>query len=137
MGFSAFFGATSSLHAETLALLTGLRICVQKGVIDVSIQLDSLVLVGILQRRLQCPWHICGEVWQIWNLVRDPSRFSHCFREANKVADALANVGVAHPHQAVQLYEHWSDWPRLARGGVSLDSMGFPSLRTGFDRSRI
>ncbi|XP_071939035.1 uncharacterized protein [Coffea arabica] len=77
-----------------------------------------------------CPWHIRGEVRQIWNLVRDPSRFSHCFREANKVADALANVGVAHPHQVVQLYEHWSDCPRLARGGVSLYSMGFPSLRT-------
>nr|XP_027097552.1 uncharacterized protein LOC113717098 [Coffea arabica] len=77
-----------------------------------------------------CPWHIRGEVRQIWNLVRDPSRFSHCFREANKVADALANIEVAHPHQAVQLYEHWSDWPQLARGGVSLDSMWVPSLRT-------
>ncbi|XP_071909825.1 uncharacterized protein [Coffea arabica] len=125
----AFFGQTSSLHAEALALLTGLRICGQKGVTDVSIQLDSQVLVGILQHRLQCSWHVRGEVRQIWSLVRDPSRFSHCFREANKVADALANVGVAHPHQDVQLYEHWSDWPRLARGGVSLDSMGVPSFR--------
>nr|XP_027066533.1 uncharacterized protein LOC113692333 [Coffea arabica] len=129
VGFSAFLGQTSSLHAEALALLTGLRICGQKGVTDVSIQLDSQVLVGILQHRLQCPWHVRGEVRQIWSLVRDPSRFSHCFREANKVADALANVGVAHPHQAVQLYEHWSDWPRLARGGVRLDSIGVPSFR--------
>ncbi|XP_071909537.1 uncharacterized protein [Coffea arabica] len=77
----------------------------------------------------ECPWHVRGEVRQIWSLVRDPSRFSHYFREANKIADALANVGVAHPHQDVQLYEHWSDWPRLARGGVSLDSMGVPSFR--------
>ena len=41
VGFSAFFGVTSSLHAETLALtlalLTGLWICAQKGFANISI----------------------------------------------------------------------------------------------------
>ncbi|XP_027060834.1 uncharacterized protein [Coffea arabica] len=53
--FSAYFGEASSLRAEALALVTGLRLCGQKGFTNVSIQVDSLVLVGILQRRLLCP----------------------------------------------------------------------------------
>ena len=129
VGFSAFFGVTSSLQVETLALLTGLQICAQKGFMNVSIQLDFLVLVGILQRQLHCHWHIRWEVQQIWKLAGDPSRLVHCFRKANNVTDILANVEVAHPHHVVKLYEHWNEWLRLARGGISLDSMGAPSVR--------
>ncbi|XP_071906080.1 uncharacterized protein [Coffea arabica] len=129
VGFSAFLEVTFSFQVETLALLMGLRICVQKGFTNVSIQLDSLVLVGILQLRLHYPWHIRLEVRQIWKLAGDPPRLFHYFREANKVTDTLANVGVAHPHHAVKLYEHWNEWPRLACGGISLDSMGAPSVR--------
>ncbi|XP_071916279.1 uncharacterized protein [Coffea arabica] len=129
VSFSAFFGETSSFQAEALALLTGISVCAQQGFTDVRVQLDSMVLVGILTRRLHCPWHIRWEVRQIWKLAAVPTTFSHCFREANKVADILANVGVAHPHQTVKIYEHWSEWPRMARGGIGLDSIGLPSVR--------
>ncbi|XP_071900959.1 uncharacterized protein [Coffea arabica] len=40
MAFSAFFGKRLSLHAEALALLTGLQ-CVEKGFTNVEIQSDS------------------------------------------------------------------------------------------------
>ncbi|XP_071926511.1 uncharacterized protein [Coffea arabica] len=65
VAFSAFFGKRLSLHAEALALLTGLQLCVEKGFANVEIQSDSQVLVGILQRRFRCPWRIQNEVDQI------------------------------------------------------------------------
>ena len=46
--FSTFLGDTSSLHGETMALLLGLRECAERGFGNVGVQLDFLVLVGIL-----------------------------------------------------------------------------------------
>ena len=97
LAFSAFFGESSSLHAEVPAMLIGLQICVKKGFVNVGFQSDSQVLIGVLQRRLRCPWQIRHDIEQIWGMVEEAAQFSHCFREANRVADILANVGVAHP----------------------------------------
>ena len=55
VAFSVFFGKRLSLHAEALALLTGLQLCVERGFANVEIQSNSQVLVGILQRRFRCP----------------------------------------------------------------------------------
>ena len=129
VGYSAFLGVNTSLRAEALALLTGLRLCVHKGYTQVRVQSDSLVLVGILQRRFQCPWHIRREVAHIWQIVDDPGLFSHCFREANKVADILANEGLLHPQVPVTVYDQAHNLPQLAKGEVRMDKLGFPSIR--------
>ena len=72
VGYSVFLGVGTSLRAEVLALLAGLRLCGQKGFTQVRVQSDSLVLIGILQRRFQCPWQIRREVFQIWQLAEGP-----------------------------------------------------------------
>ncbi|XP_027098892.2 uncharacterized protein [Coffea arabica] len=71
VAFLAFFRETTCLRAETLALLIGLQTCVHRGFINLWVESDSLVLVGVLQRRIQCPWQIRREVRQIWRLVED------------------------------------------------------------------
>ncbi|XP_027118706.2 uncharacterized protein [Coffea arabica] len=129
LAFSAYLGETTSLHAETSALLIGLRECAQRGFGNVGVQLDSLVLVGILQKTFQCPWHIRRAVWQIWQLLGDSPRVAHCYREANKVADILSNVGVSHPGHQVRVYEHVGLIPQLVRGALRLDRLGLPSVR--------
>ncbi|XP_027183778.1 uncharacterized protein LOC113782066 [Coffea eugenioides] len=110
VGFSAFFGETSSLQAEALALLTGLRVCAQQGFTDVRVQLDFMFWWGFLHDSFTVLGTSTG-------------------RETNKVADILANVGVAHPHHVVKIYEYWSESSRMACGGIGLDSMGLPSVR--------
>ena len=129
IGFSAYLGETTSLCAEVRALLIGLQTCVHRGFQNLYVQSDSLLLVGILQNRIQCPWKIRREIRQIWQLVKDPDRFSHCYREANKVADALSNVGVFHPEHQVKLYEAFNSFPTMARGAIRLDRLGMPSIR--------
>ena len=57
------------------------------------------------------------------------SRGSHCFREANKVADILANVGILHPQDHVRVYHQLCSLPQLARGEVRLNMLGLPSIR--------
>ncbi|XP_027156179.1 uncharacterized protein LOC113756908 [Coffea eugenioides] len=104
IGYSVCLGVSTSLRAEVLALLAGLRLCHQRGFTQVRVQSDSLVLVGILQRRLQCPWQIRREVFHIWQLEEDSGHFSHCFRETNTVADILANEGLLHPLVRMKSY---------------------------------
>ena len=65
LAFSAFFGRRSSLHAEALAMLTGLRMCVKQGFVNMEIQSNSQVLVGIIQRCFRCLWQIRNEIEQI------------------------------------------------------------------------
>ena len=94
-----------------------------------KIELRKKKKVGVLQRRIQCPWQIRREVRQIWRLVEDPARFSHCFREVNKVADVLSNVGISHPEQQVKVYDGFHMLPRRAKGEVWLDWLVMPSVR--------
>ncbi|XP_071902237.1 uncharacterized protein [Coffea arabica] len=129
LAFSAFFGIRSSLHAEALAMLTGLRMCVKQGFVTVDLQSDSRVLVGIIQRRFRCPWQIRPEIEQIWDLAATGVRVSHCYREANRVADILANVGVSHPQQGYIMYDSTSIISKLAKGEIRLDKLGMSSVR--------
>ncbi|XP_071917081.1 uncharacterized protein [Coffea arabica] len=62
IAFSAYLGETTSLRAEARALLIGLQSCKHRGFENISVQSDSLLLVGIIQRRIQCPWQIRREV---------------------------------------------------------------------------
>ena len=66
---------------------------------------------------------------QIWHLVDDPACFSHCYREANKAADALSNAGIIHPEQHIKVYDCFNMFPRLTRGEIRLDRIGMPSIR--------
>ncbi|XP_027120509.2 uncharacterized protein [Coffea arabica] len=101
----------------------------QRGYTDVTIQVDSQVLVGILQRRVQCPWQVRVVVEQIWGLIPDAGQVSHCYREANRVADRLANVGVTRQIQSIITYENFDELPALARGEIRCDRIGIPSIR--------
>ncbi|XP_071909633.1 uncharacterized protein [Coffea arabica] len=102
--FSAFLGDITCLHAEARALLIGLQIWNSPPAYSMSVAYST-------------------------RSAADPVRFSHCYREANKVADALANVGIIHPEQQVKVYECFHMLPRQARGEVRLDRIGMPSVR--------
>ena len=58
-------------------------------------------------------------------------KISHCFREANKPADRLSNVGV--DSGITSTYEAFGELPRLVRGDLTLDWLGLPGVR----RSRV
>lgn len=94
-------GICSSTKAEIKAALQGLRIARRLGMTKVWLQLDSLTVAGMLQGSVTwCLEHApllteCKNLidWSNWDV-----HISHCFREANQVADVLANLGITmHP----------------------------------------
>ena len=127
LAFSCSFGVASSMQAEARALLFGVKLCLQRGFGPLEVELDSLVLVRILKRLVRCPWGIHTEVQQLLGFASYLPRILHCYRQANQVADALANTGCQLARD--DIYVVASDLPRLARGALFLDRLGVPSLR--------
>ena len=97
LGFSEFLGHCSSMKAELRAISRGLQLAAGAGFRKIWVQTDSRVVVGMLTNKMH--WHpehhfllqrcsnwLRQEDWEV--------KITHCFREANHVADILANKGV-------------------------------------------
>jgi len=131
VGFTENLGTCSSMKAEIQVVLRGLKLAQELAITKLWIQLDSQVLVGMLQGEIAwCPRHrfllqqcrdlIIGREWMV--------RVTHCFREANQVANRLANLGITtslgvtilqHPHLEVRdvlLTDCMgAAWPRICK----------------------
>lgn len=113
--------------AEARALALGLQLCHQLGVTGVIVELDSLVLVTVLRGGSSIPASLCSYVREIRRFSAMIVRFQHCFREANSVADSLANFGCSTAR--FQLFRSFSMLPRVVRGFCQLDRLGLGSFR--------
>jgi len=90
------FGESMRVSSSMKAVLRGLRLAKTLEINKLWVQVDSFVLVGLLKDESNsCAEHApilnqCKEIikQQGWEAL-----ISHCFREANKVTDALANIG--------------------------------------------
>jgi len=96
-GFSEHLGHCSSMKAELRAISRGLQLAEGEGFRKVWIRTDSLVVVGMLTNKMQ--WHPEHHflLQRCSNLLRKEEwevKITHCYREANQVADILANKGV-------------------------------------------
>ena len=97
IGFSEFLGHCSATMAELRAVLRGLQIAKEVATTKLWVQVDSTVIISMLSKDTQChpAYHSlikqCKLLidWAGWVV-----KISHCFREANQVADKLANLGV-------------------------------------------
>ena len=127
LAFSCYLGHATSLQAEVRALLFGVHLCIQRGFGKFEVELDSLELVKILLGKTSYPWGVYHEIQQLLGLRGHFLRVSHCFRQANQVADALSNVGCAQGREEV--YTDSSALPRASRGAMRLDRGGVPSVR--------
>nr|XP_027082134.1 uncharacterized protein LOC113704429 [Coffea arabica] len=127
LAFLCNFGLASSMQAEARALLFGVRLCLQRGFDSFEVELDSLVLVQVLNRTSRCPWSIYKEVYQLFGLLHHVPRVRHCYRQANQVADTLASEGCRLGRE--EIYLAASALPQIARGAFHLDRLGVAALR--------
>lgn len=115
------------MEAEVKGLHQGLRICKEKGFTNIVIELDSLVLVQIIQGKVKSPWNIAYMIRSIFQLLGFFNySVQHIFREGNQAADFLANVGCK--SEKYFLFDN-VNIPKMLRGIVRIDSSGLPSLR--------
>ena len=127
LAFSSFFGNVTSIQAEALALLFGVKSCLSRDYVNLHIEMDLLVLVHILKQGSSCPWSIYTEVKYLLKFSSNFVAISHCFRESNQVADSLANMGCDQGFNTT--YHQLVDLPMKARGAFRLDRIGLPSIR--------
>ncbi|KAL2506936.1 Uncharacterized protein Adt_22557 [Abeliophyllum distichum] len=87
-GFYDFYGTCSILEAELKAVATGLRLCWQKNINKVWVEVDSKAAMLLCIQQDKGPWevqYILESIHQSVNKME--TQFSHIWREGNKVAD--------------------------------------------------
>ena len=126
-GFSIPFRVLTCIQAEIKSLHFGVQQCLLRGFSHIQAEVDSLMLVNILQGKSNCLWMVRSEVDALKAVQRLEWIVGHCFFEANQVADALSKVW-AHSSSLV-LYTSQSELPRLAKGTMFLDRLGTPFIR--------
>ena len=96
-GFAANLGVCSSVKAELLTLLHGLKMAWACGIKKLLINVDSTIVINKIQvpsRPNRLHYFIIKECQTyIYNLGWDVV-IEHCYRAANIVADHLANLGI-------------------------------------------
>ncbi|XP_055815515.1 uncharacterized protein LOC129885304 [Solanum dulcamara] len=88
-------GYATNIEAEIVALLEALKYCKQQGLNNIIFQTDSQTSQKILIGEWKPPWNIAVWVAEVEEYKKDLDViFKHTLREANKLADALANYAL-------------------------------------------
>jgi ribonuclease HI len=94
-GYSRAIGHTTSVQAELRALKDGLMLAIDIGILNLEIEMDSLVAVELLKSITSPNAFLSSIVIDCRYLMERFEHFSlkHIFREANGCADLLAKAG--------------------------------------------
>ncbi|XP_071939888.1 uncharacterized protein [Coffea arabica] len=125
--YSCFFGSLTSLHAELKAMAFGVQLCVTRGLHGLHIEADSPILVEIIQGKRGCPWRLQRELEGLLRYKRHFPEITYCYREANKPADYLANLGA--DTELEMIYGSHRELPARVRGKIQMEQLGFPNFR--------
>ncbi|KAH0748058.1 hypothetical protein KY290_027290 [Solanum tuberosum] len=128
MAFQTYFGNCSNNMAEGLAILRGLQWCATNLLHNVIIETDSMIMVDMIKGKNVMMWQMQDIVMQITKIMKEGNfQINHCFREANSVADALANIGVTEKHEA--FFTSTCCLPRQVKVALKNDQDGLPNIR--------
>lgn len=127
-GFARAIGSTTSAAAELWALRDGIRLCMALNLQVVVFELHAKIVIDLLskeEKSMNGNEIIVADCKE--GLQRIPQvKIQHCYREANKCANALARRGALLPQDFVIFLEPPSDVSLL----LSVDAVG-----TLYDRS--
>ncbi|XP_028055196.1 uncharacterized protein LOC114259389 [Camellia sinensis] len=125
-GYYGKLGQCTSIEAEIWAIYGGLTILFQKGTTNVVIETDSEQAIQQIQHgpTPNSPFKALIEDAKFL-LQRCDCPLIHTFREGNKVADLLANLGVAQSEHVLIL----EDPPTEATAFLIDDMLGVPAIR--------
>ncbi|XP_042492649.1 uncharacterized protein LOC122072150 [Macadamia integrifolia] len=124
LNFRNFVGVKSNFEAEFLALITGLELAKNSCIQNLRIECDSAAVVFLFSKGL-VPWFIQQRWRGVLSYLGSISwKVTHCYREANVVADFLAKT--------VARFESNSPveaWPLLTSRELELDAAQWPRFR--------
>lgn len=127
LAYFEFYGSTTSMVAETRALLRGLQLSVPTFQF-IHVEIDSLELVHILRDGHSCPWNIYYYVKTIKDLLSSICWvISHVFRKGNEVADCLANEAVE--SGCSRVFTNCRQLSKAAQGALLINKAGLAKVR--------
>ncbi|XP_060200109.1 uncharacterized protein LOC132628341 [Lycium barbarum] len=116
MAFAKPLQFLTNNSSELQATLYGLKWCHFHNLSDFIMQLDSLFVVQMIQGKGKVPWNFQKLIEEMKKIVNQRRvKVSHCYREANLVADALSKL--------------FNNLDQEVVGPLRMDKMGFPSFR--------
>ncbi|XP_043725771.1 uncharacterized protein LOC122672347 [Telopea speciosissima] len=106
------------------AFMVGVNMACELGVDKIWIESDSAALVTtVLSRKV--PWYFLQRWWSAMAFLDSIQwRITHCYREANAAADALANNAAKQKSLGF-----WDNPPPFIAAAVSNDAHGRPYCR--------
>ncbi|XP_059292008.1 uncharacterized protein LOC132045445 [Lycium ferocissimum] len=133
MAFSISVDCESHNIAEALAAEHGIRWCMNHGFDNVQIELDSQIIVKMLLNKDTDNLKLKQIINNTNGFLKDATvQISHCYREANMVADFLAKM--ASTSRRRTLYLSQRDLPREVKGLIQLDKQQLPTFRRRFEK---
>ncbi|XP_043697031.1 uncharacterized protein LOC122647780 [Telopea speciosissima] len=82
------------LSMELVAIHRGISLCIERGILDVSIRSDSKLAIDTISGKVVGPWKVQPLKSRILALANDlrMKEFTHVWREQNRPADFMAAV---------------------------------------------
>lgn len=125
--FSRCLGFGTSVYAELSALKYGLMLCCKKNIHKVVVETDSLLVVNWLNNETEPPQQYRELLEDILKLRNQMfCKVGHVYREANSLADGLANYGALGIDAS---FVCPSQLPKHLLAIYALDGAGVPSFR--------
>lgn len=95
VGFARKIGITTSFLAKLWTLRDGLSLCVSRSFVAVEVELDSKSIVDAISNLEYSNTFASPLMDDCSHFIKQVPQicFKHCFREANRCADALARMG--------------------------------------------
>lgn len=127
-GFSVPYLSEDSTEAEILALYGGLKHCVETGMIGISIETDTSMVVNMLRDASSIPWHFVYLIRRVKSLLMHVGEVKLIFREQNMAADKLAKM--AFGAMGKKVFNSIHEVPRSVQKIIFLDRVGILNFRS-------
>ncbi|XP_070035410.1 uncharacterized protein [Nicotiana tomentosiformis] len=122
--------------AEAYAAYLGITWCIQNGYTDLTLEMDSLLLIDMLRGEKESNYRMANITEKIAQLRRTTNiNIHHCYREANQLADCLAKM--ASKAQNGAFFFSGQQLPKAAKGPYHLDKSQIPSIRIKYDKANF
>ncbi|GMQ03745.1 hypothetical protein CsSME_00049425 [Camellia sinensis var. sinensis] len=127
VGFCRNIGTTSNVAAELWGLRDGLKLALERNILNLKIETDAILLKQLLSTNISASH-------QLHNLINDcryllsclgTPTINHVYREANACADLLANLGAS-----VENFQSFVNPPPLVCNQLLANALGisYPRL---------
>lgn len=93
--------------SEVIAARDGIQWCCEQGMSNFKVELDSMLIVHMIKGICNVPWNLLAIIENIQDRIRNRGiEITHCYREGNSVADALAKHATTLHQNVIFLQEN-------------------------------